>query len=409
MKKQHGLILIGLVVLSVIGIRAWPGAPSNVQAAAPVEGVAVLTQLSGRVYEGAANTEPPTSTGIGGVTVRVYGATKPDTMYGDLLRETTTDADGWYGLDFNEERYTYYNIVETDPSTHYSVWSSSVSGVRKDNNWIQYEAPIEGSGKTTTGNKFWDLPRVTPTHTSTPRLTPTHTPTRPPDHTPTPSPTAWWLQISCPAWATLQCTSPTDPSNTGEPIVQGDCGTPQVSYADTIIPGNCSDEYTIERIWTATDDCGNTVNCMQKITVQDWEAPVISCPPDVSIVEGESSDPSNTGMPTGYDDCDANVAFTYSDAVDSPGPNDPIIIERTWTATDNCGHTASCVQIIVVVRSTPTPKLCLRTVNVSRLVEPCRLMTVPSKTWTRWRWPSTTLKWTRTVSPGPNSGTSSRS
>src|SRR4029079_14839940 len=58
------------------------------------------------------------------------------------------------------------------------------------------------------------------------------------------------------------------------------------------------------------------------------------------------------------------------------------------------------------VRSTPTPNDCLRTVNVSRTPEPCRLITTPSNTCTRWRLPSITLKWTRTVSPALKTGTS---
>src|SRR6266516_3443897 len=61
------------------------------------------------------------------------------------------------------------------------------------------------------------------------------------------------------------------------------------------------------------------------------------------------------------------------------------------------------------VRSTPTPKDCLRTVNVSRAPAPCRFSTIPSKTWIRCRWPSITLKWTRTVSPALNCGRPSRS
>src|SRR5438105_1839433 len=57
------------------------------------------------------------------------------------------------------------------------------------------------------------------------------------------------------------------------------------------------------------------------------------------------------------------------------------------------------------VRSTPTPNDCLRTVNVSRTPLPWRLITIPSKTWTRRRWPSITWKWTRTVSPALKRGT----
>src|SRR4051794_2100453 len=61
------------------------------------------------------------------------------------------------------------------------------------------------------------------------------------------------------------------------------------------------------------------------------------------------------------------------------------------------------------VRSTPTPKLTLRTVKVSRIPPPWRRMTTPWKTWMRERLPSTTRTCTLTVSPGRNSGMSLRS
>src|ERR1700728_2007851 len=60
------------------------------------------------------------------------------------------------------------------------------------------------------------------------------------------------------------------------------------------------------------------------------------------------------------------------------------------------------------VRSTPTPKLTLRTVKVSWTPPPWRRMTAPWKTCTRSRLPSTTRTCTLTVSPGRNSGMSSR-
>src|SRR5699024_1195973 len=61
------------------------------------------------------------------------------------------------------------------------------------------------------------------------------------------------------------------------------------------------------------------------------------------------------------------------------------------------------------VRSMPTPKEDLRTVKVSRIPPPERASTTPWKTWIRERLPSTTLTCTFTVSPGRNSGMSSRS
>src|SRR5439155_3508399 len=61
------------------------------------------------------------------------------------------------------------------------------------------------------------------------------------------------------------------------------------------------------------------------------------------------------------------------------------------------------------VRSTPTPNDCLRTVKVSRTPAPWRLITIPSNTCRRRRWPSITWKCTRTLSPALNGGRSLRS
>src|SRR6478735_3364988 len=60
------------------------------------------------------------------------------------------------------------------------------------------------------------------------------------------------------------------------------------------------------------------------------------------------------------------------------------------------------------VRSTPTPKLTLRTVNVSRTPLPLIRITTPWNTCTRSRLPSTTRTCTFSVSPGPKSGMSLR-
>lgn len=198
-------ILVCLVVATLLVV--FLGSHSG---AAPGASSAVLTtRLEGKVYEGEPNTEPPNALPLSGVTVKVYGATSSETMYGDLLGTATTNASGWYGVDFTEYRYTYYNLVETDPSGYYSVWASFVSqpGVtKKSNNWIQYTAPISGS-KTTTGNKFWDLPRVTRTPTPTLTRTRTATPTAMPSKTSTPTATQ-------PGQATPTATRPGQPTPT---------------------------------------------------------------------------------------------------------------------------------------------------------------------------------------------------
>ena len=82
---------------------------------------------------------------------------------------------------------------------------------------------------------------------------------------------------------------------------------------------------------------------------------------------------------------------------------------RAWRAARRRGRRPRCArssgECSGNVRSTPTPKDCLRTVNVSRTPSPWRLMTTPSKTCVRRRVPSMTWKWTRTRSPAWNCGT----
>src|SRR5437667_10380866 len=47
----------------------------------------------------------------------------------------------------------------------------------------------------------------------------------------------------------------------------------------------------IDRTWFATDDCGNTSTCVQRITVRDTTPPAIAVPPDV-VLECPVSDTS---------------------------------------------------------------------------------------------------------------------
>jgi hypothetical protein len=110
--------------------------------------------LSGRVYEGDKGVEPPDSSAIPGASVSLYGANNPYPAQGTFLKSDTTDTEGWYGIEVCGGNWEFYNIIETDPSGYQSVGGTSVSGLEKTANWIQYEYPLEG--KTLTGNKFWD-------------------------------------------------------------------------------------------------------------------------------------------------------------------------------------------------------------------------------------------------------------
>jgi len=100
---------------------------------------------------------------------------------------------------------------------------------------------------------------------------------------------------------------------------------------------------------------GQTVHCNSTVTIQDTQAPVISCPPDVIEIwtngpAGGQTNPALTGFATASD-CDPNVIISFSDVI-VPGtqPGDPeSVTTRTWVALDQCGFQSSCQQIITLL------------------------------------------------------------
>jgi hypothetical protein len=79
------------------------------------------------------------------------------------------------------------------------------------------------------------------------------------------------LTITCPGTAKTFCGDSIDPSITGEPTVSGGCDRhPVVTYSDTIVPPTCAADrfdFVVARTWTATDSCGDSASCTQRIDV----------------------------------------------------------------------------------------------------------------------------------------------
>jgi hypothetical protein len=81
----------------------------------------------------------------------------------------------------------------------------------------------------------------------------------------------------------------------------------------------------------------------------------ITCPPLAKFFCGESMDPEQTGTPIVSGECDPNIpaTVTYSDAVTDQtcaANRFQRIVRRTWTATDSCGNSVSCDQILDVIK-----------------------------------------------------------
>jgi len=106
--------------------------------------------LAGRVYEGQCQTEPPNSSALPNVSLELYCSQNVGTL-GTVQDNTTTDNNGWYGLDA-PDRFEYYTIVCKGKSGYKFECSRSIGGTASGER-ITYVPPLDA--KTRTGNKFW--------------------------------------------------------------------------------------------------------------------------------------------------------------------------------------------------------------------------------------------------------------
>jgi len=97
-------------------------------------------------------------------------------------------------------------------------------------------------------------------------------------------------------------------------------------------------------------DGEETATCEATVTVVDVTPPEITCPADVELECPADTSPAATGEAAATDTCDSAPVIGYSDT--SSGTC-PLVITRTWTVTDASGNSASCVQTITVVDTTP--------------------------------------------------------
>ncbi len=162
--------------------------------------------------------------------------------------------------------------------------------------------------------------------------------------------------ITCPADVTVECDADHSPASTGTATAVDNCDTQPVaiSSSDATTPGSCAKEWTITRTWTATDVCGNSTPCDQTITVEDNAAPTITCPANVTVECSGDHTSAATGTAFATDNCSAvgDITIGESDATTPGACANGSIKTRTWTATDECGKSSSCDQVVTVEDAT---------------------------------------------------------
>ena len=167
--------------------------------------------------------------------------------------------------------------------------------------------------------------------------------------------------LTCPSNRTLECPADTSSSLTGVASALDGCGNAAVIASDVVDPGPAQTG-SIARTFTATDENGNQSACTQIIVVVDTTQPQITCPPDLVIECPGDDSPQATGLASAVDAC-GSAAVAHSDVL-SPGPGLTRVVERTWTAVDLSGNSASCVQIISVVDTTVPAVACPSDANL---------------------------------------------
>lgn len=107
----------------------------------------------------------------------------------------------------------------------------------------------------------------------------------------------------------------------------------------------------ITRIFTFSDGCNLEFNLQQTITINNNVAPIFNpLPQSQTIVCGEPLPFQNA---VAIDDCDGNVATTFSDTTSNTTCVGNYTITRTWTAVDSCGNIATSSQTITVEDNQP--------------------------------------------------------
>lgn len=157
--------------------------------------------------------------------------------------------------------------------------------------------------------------------------------------------------LICPPDTMVSCLSSLPPVEIDRLVVSDHCsGAVSVSFVkDSIINDVCLNQKTILRIYQAVDSCQNSVRCVQTITVNDDEAPILSCPGDTTVqCMAEVPDPSPSSV-TVTDNCgDTLVVQHLKDSVAQELCINKKLIYRIYVATDECSNAGRCVQLIIV-------------------------------------------------------------
>ena len=112
---------------------------------------------------------------------------------------------------------------------------------------------------------------------------------------------------------------------------------------------------TTEVTWTVQDAAGNMATCIQQVTVIDNEAPMISCPPSVTVPVGVDCTAPGMNLVGLISDDNCGIDTFFNDAPDMYPLGTTTV---TWTVIDIAGNASTCSQDIIALDDTPPMITC---------------------------------------------------
>src|ERR1044071_2898308 len=146
------------------------------------------------------------------------------------------------------------------------------------------------------------------------------------------------------------------------PTATDNSGSATITILSTVTNtiGHCGTTFDATRTWQATDACGNSSSCSQKVTIVDTTAPVITCSSTNKTVEQGAA--WTFDAPTATDNSGSAVITILSTVTNTAGHcGTTFDATRTWQATDACGNSSSCSQKVTIVDTTAPVITCTST------------------------------------------------
>ncbi|MGB1384165.1 MAG: hypothetical protein ACPG6N_02885, partial [Flavobacteriales bacterium] len=145
---------------------------------------------------------------------------------------------------------------------------------------------------------------------------------------------------------TVECTEVWEPSSL---LASDNCSEVSLSTSIDTVGVPSTGAYSLHVVHVAADDCGNSAQATQTVTVVDSTPPVFTSVPEDLILSCEDEIPFEAAVAA---DMCSSVSIEISEELELGVSLGLSVLSRTFTATDAQGNTTSATQIITIQDAT---------------------------------------------------------